>query len=131
MDIDDLLTFGSQVQGNKSPLERKREKKQQSSSQRDVVLQKVTEIGVPATAALLHISESAVAKVCVPLIRKGELSLPDVYEGLNISEIEAYLYSVNTSSMKRLVQGSEYGEAALRLVKAHVEGKLRERYDEE
>lgn len=131
MDIDELLTFGSQVKGSKSPLEQKREKQKRAGSQKELVLQKVAEIGIPETAELLHMSETAVAKVCVPLVRKGELKLVEIYEGLNIDEIEAYLYSVNTSSVKRLVLGSGFSEAAIRLVKAHVEGKLRESYGEE
>lgn len=131
MNIDEFLTPGSQVRGEKSPLQRKRELQQRGKNQKDSVLARVIEIGFQATVDEFQLSETALAKVCAPLIRKGDLQLDTLYSGLPIQDVEEYIYGMNTTSIKRLVQGGRYSEAVLRLVKAHIEGKQRESYGEE
>lgn len=132
MDIEDLLMLGSPRKGdNKSPLKRKQERNRERAGQKKSIVESVAEHGFVETVSQMGLSETAVAKICTPLIRKGELNLTDIYSDIPVEVVEEYIYSMNTTSIKRLCEHSEFSEAVLRLVKAHIEGRQRVSYGEE
>lgn len=131
MEIDDLLSLGSPHKGGKSPLERKQERKSQREPKKQAIITSVKALGFKRTVDQMGVSDTSVAKVCAPLVRKGELNLFEISPDIPIAAVEEYIYAMNTSSIKRLVAGNRYSEAVLRLVKAHIEGNMREDYDTE
>ncbi len=127
MNLDSFLQSGSETNSGQSPLMRLNAKKSALKGEKDKIIEAAKENGLEITAEQYHISELSIAKLCVPLIRKGDIALHAlVVDSASIAAIEERIYALNSTSIKRLTEALDYSEAHIRLVKADIERRQRE-----
>ncbi|MGM0443317.1 MAG: hypothetical protein ACQEQV_03935 [Fibrobacterota bacterium] len=100
-----------------------RRRRQQKACKTEVVeaLQKGEDL--TAVCERFALSRTAVVKLCVSVLKKGEM-LPDHFVSSSRgAALEEYMLNAGTLSVKKLMEHSSWDEAEIRAVRAWLQGK--------
>ena len=125
------LSNGRNLEGGVSLKERAIALKKSSKEMAQDVVEEAIKIGVIECSKNFSISKEAVSKYLSRALKKrDDISISNFLEGSRVSEIEEYLINSNTTSIKRLVLGSNnIDEWELRLVLAALKQKGADSWD--
>lgn len=126
MNIEDLLSRGSEMGGGKGLHERKSDRQAQAKLIAADVVSYAVDHGIDAAAEKFLISDTAVAKYLARAIKKDSTICAELFLSPGkVGDIESFIRAGNTTSIKRMVlaAGDRFSEAEIRLVKANIEFK--------
>ncbi len=123
MDIESLLELGGTGSSEgKSPLERKRERQQQQRESKGDIVDYARTHTLVETAVAFGTSSSSIAKLCVPLVRKGEVDAQQLLgDEVSLAEIVDLIYTLHTTSVRKLTEEGPFSDAQIRIAKASLE----------
>jgi hypothetical protein len=119
------LSSGSNTEKGEGLHIRRAKKRSQAKSIAADLVESAKDRGILATAESFLISPVSVVKEVIKVFKRDDdLDISSFISSLRVSEIEEYLYSANSTSIKKLLLGkSDLEEWELRLVKANIEKK--------
>ncbi len=115
------LKKGNEIVPSQSPLEQLSRRKALEKNEKSYIIEFAKENSLTTTAAKFSLSDTSVAKILAPLIKKGEIKAEILIDPDLISSVEEAILRLNSSSIKRVVENSEYNEAEIRIVKAELQ----------
>lgn len=124
MDIEHLLQRASDLDGGKGLHERKAARNSRSKEIATEIGEVAREKGLAGAAEEFAISETAAAKYLARILKKdSSLTVEMLMDASKASDIEAFIYAGNTTSIKKLVTAAagRFSEAEIRIVKAEIE----------
>lgn len=110
--------------GKKSPLEQKRELQEQSKINSDRIITSALNNGILECSQKFSVSTVTVVKTLIKAFKRDNIEFNDlIIDNNRKQEIEEFLYSVNSSSIKKLLvlSNGKYNEEEIRIVKAIIE----------
>ena len=118
-----MLIKASEIGTNKkvSPKERLLARRETTKNSSEDIISFAIDNGLNLASEKYSYSKTSIAKMAIKKFKKENIEIDSLISKESISNIEEYLFSQNSTSIKKLCLGSNYSESEIRIVKAIIE----------